>query len=126
MDLFINLSQIFLAAAMFDVWWLRYHTPGIFRGGDSKTMEEEFRVYGLPDWFRNLVRVLKLGAGGLMLVGLWSAPIAFFAGVGLAILMGGAVSMHIKVRDPLYKTIPSFSFLLLCLLVAYWHRPPFF
>lgn len=121
MDLFINISQIFLAAAMFDVWLFRYRTPGIFRGGDSQTMEEEFRVYGLPDWFRTLVRVLKLGAGVLMIVGLWSVPVAFIAGVGLTVLMGGAVSMHIKVRDPLYKSIPSFSFFVLCLLIAYWH-----
>jgi len=66
-----TLLQLFLAAAMFDVWLFRYRTPGAFRGGDAKTMEEEFEVYGLPDWFRKVVRVLKLTAGVLMIAGIW-------------------------------------------------------
>jgi len=120
--MFISFIQAFLAAAMFDVWLFRYRTPGIFRGGDAKTMEEEFEVYGLPDWFRSLMRILKLTAGVLMIIGIWFNLVALIAGVGLAVLMGGAVSMHIKVKDPLYKAIPSFSFFLMCLLVAWVHR----
>lgn len=118
----ITIIQIFLAAAMFDVWLFRYRTPGIFRGGDSKTMVEEFRVYGLSDGFRNLVRVLKLTAGVLMIAGIWSDLIAFIAGLWLAVLMAGAMSMHFKVKDPLYKAFPSTTFFLMCLLVAWMHR----
>lgn len=114
--------QIFLAVAMFDVWLFRYRTPGIFRGGDSTTMEEEFKVYGLPDWFRTLIRVLKLTAGVLMIAGIWVNLIALIAGAWLAVLMGGAMSMHFKVKDPLYKAIPSTAFFLLSLLVAWVHR----
>ena len=49
--------QGFIAAAMFDVWLFRYNRPLLARGGDAQTMVEEFRVYGLPDWLRQLVRV---------------------------------------------------------------------
>jgi len=113
--------QLFLAAAMLDVWLFRYRTPGIFRGGDSTTMEEEFRVYGLPDWFRSLIRVLKLTAAVLMIAGIWHPLVAAVAGVWLAVLMAGAMSMHFKVRDPLYKAFPATSFFLMCLVVTWTH-----
>ena len=81
-------------------------------------MAEEFRVYGLPDWFRNVIRVLKLTAGTLMVVGIWSGQAALIAGIMLFLLMGGAIAMHIKVSDPLYKSIPATTFFVLSGLVA--------
>ena len=103
---------------MYDVWWFRYRRPGIFRGGNSTTMEEEFKVYGLPDGFRKVVRVLKLTAGTLVLVGLLHPLPAFVGAFMLCFLMAGAVCMHIKVKDPLYKAFPSVSFLLMSVWVV--------
>ena len=123
MGLLVTLIQLFVAIAMLDVWLIRYNSPGRFRGGEAKTMVEEFQVYGLPDWLRQVVRVLKLSFGALMVIGIWVPELAVLAGIGLAILMVGAVSMHLKVKDPLYKALPSFSFLVLSLAVAYYHWP---
>jgi hypothetical protein len=123
MGVLLTLIQIFIACAMYDVWLFRYDKPQRARGGDAKTMVEEFRVYGLPDWFRNLVRVLKLSFGTLMVAGVWSATVALVAGVGLAALMGGAIAMHIKVKDPIYKALPATTFFLLSCFVAYAHWP---
>ena len=123
MDPWINVVQAFIAIAMFDVWLFRYDRPQRARGGDAQTMAEEFRVYGLPDWFRNVVRVLKLAAGTLMVVGIWSPQAALVAGMALVILMGGAILMHIKVRDPLYKSIPATTFFVLSGLVMLDHWP---
>ena len=77
--------QVFIAVAMFDVWLFRYNRPLRARGGDAKTMVEEFRVYGLPDWLRQLVRVLKLGSAVLMIVGIWYPMAALVSGAGLAV-----------------------------------------
>lgn len=118
MNYFTMFFQLFLGIAMYDVWWFRYRRPGIFRGGDTTTMEEEFRFYGLPDGFRKVVRVLKLSAGTLVLVGLFHPLPAFIGAFMLCFLMAGAVCMHIKVKDPLYKAIPSVSFLLMSVWVA--------
>jgi uncharacterized membrane protein YphA (DoxX/SURF4 family) len=123
MDPWINVVQASIAVAMFDVWLFRYNRPQRARGGDAQTMEEEFRVYGLPDWFRSVVRVLKLCAGTLMVVGVWSPEVALAAGVLLVILMGGAILMHIKVRDPIYKSIPATTFFVLSGLVVLDHWP---
>jgi di/tricarboxylate transporter len=123
MDPWINVVQVFIAVAMFDVWLFRYNRPQRARGGDAQTMAEEFRVYGLPDWFRNLTRALKLTAGTLMVVGIWFPQAALAAGIALVILMGGAITMHIKVRDPLYKSIPATTFFVLSGLVMLDHWP---
>ncbi len=124
MQWFLVISQAFIACAMLDVWLIRYNRPGIFRGGQAKTMAEEFEHYGLPVWFRNLIRVSKLSLGAMMILGVWQPLVAVIAGIGLAFLMAGAVSMHLKVRDPLYKALPSSTFLVLSVLVAYfqWSR----
>lgn len=122
MTILPTLAQIFIALAMFDVWLLRYDKPQRARGGDAKTMAEEFAVYGLPAWFRNVIRALKLASGTLMIVGIWYDQAAFVAGATLVLLMGGAIVMHIKVSDPLYKSIPATTFFLLSAYVAWVHR----
>ena len=123
MDPWINVVQVFIAIAMFDVWLFRYDRPQRARGGDARNMVEEFRVYGLPDWFRNVVRVLKLGAGTLMVVGIWSTSAALVAGTVLVVLMGGAILMHVKVRDPFFKSMPATLFFVLSGLVMLDHWP---
>ena len=121
MNLLVTIAQVFIAVAMFDVWLFRYDKPQRARGGEAKTMAEEFAVYGLPAWFRHVIRVLKLGAGTLLVVGIWYEPLALAGGLLLVVLMGGAIAMHVKVRDPLYKSIPATTFFLLSAFVAYAH-----
>ena len=111
--------QVFVAVAMFDVWLFRYDRPLRARGGDAKTMVEEFRVYGLPDWLRQVVRVLKLGSAMLLIAGIWYPPAAFVAAAVLVVLMAGAIAMHVKIKDPLYKALPATLFFLLNGYVAY-------
>lgn len=121
MDVAATLAQIVIAIAMFDVWLFRYDKPQRARGGDAKTMAEEFRVYGLPGWFLHAIRALKLTAGVLMIVGIWYGQLALLAGVLLIALMAGAIVMHVKVRDPLFKSVPATTFFLLSAFVAYAH-----
>lgn len=115
--------QLLVAFAMLDVWLIRYNSPGFSRGGDAKTMAEEFRVYGLPDWFRNLIRVLKLAAGGMMVLGIWWPECALISGSSLSIMMIGAMVMHFKVRDPIYKVLPS-AFFGLVSFIVFWNYFP--
>ncbi|MEM1178021.1 MAG: DoxX family protein [Acidobacteriota bacterium] len=114
-------AQVLAAVAMVDVWLLRYDKPLRARGGDAQTMVEEFEVYGLPGWFRNVVRVLKLSAGAMLVFGLWNPLVAFAGGALLAVLMAGAIAMHIKIRDPWLKSVPATFFFLLSGFIAYGH-----
>jgi uncharacterized membrane protein YphA (DoxX/SURF4 family) len=82
-------------------------------------MREEFATYGLPAWSCYLVGFLKVTSAFALLAGLLPA----FAGLVLpaatlvALLMAGAVAMHVKVGDPFKKSVPALSVLLLCAVI---------
>ena len=111
-------SQVIIALGILNVWLLRANKATNFRGGSARTMEEEFRAYGLSTNCMKIVKVLKLSFSGLLVLGVWFPLLALVGAVGMAGLMLAAVFMHCKVRDPLYKSLPAASLLLLCLLVA--------
>jgi hypothetical protein len=109
---------------MFDVSVLRYNRPLLGRRGDAKTRVEEFRVYGgVPHWFCNLVRVLKLSCAALLVIGVWIPMAALLGGLGLVVLMGGAITMHINVRDPILKSVLATGWFLVGIYVVYARWP---
>jgi uncharacterized membrane protein YphA (DoxX/SURF4 family) len=117
----IFLIQLFIAFGIYNVWLLRLNQPTKWRGGDASNMEEEFRVYGLSTSMMRVVRVLKLLAATCLVAGLWDPPLALVGAVGMAALMLAAVAMHLKVGDPLRKSIPAASLFLLSLIVVAVH-----
>jgi uncharacterized membrane protein YphA (DoxX/SURF4 family) len=103
---------------LLNVWLLRVGRPTSWRGGDAKNMREEFVAYGLPPWFMWAIGFLKVTLAILLIVGLWINSISRPAAIGVAVLMLGAVAMHLKVGDPWKKSLPAISLLVLCLVVA--------
>jgi uncharacterized membrane protein YphA (DoxX/SURF4 family) len=73
--------------------------------GDAKNMKEEFAVYGLPAWSVGVVGFLKILLAALLIAGIWLPAVTKPAAIGMAVLMLGAVSMHIKVKDPLQRSL---------------------
>jgi hypothetical protein len=119
MRLLVTACQLVVALGIFNVWVLRPAKATPFRGGNARNIREEFKVYGLPGWFTVVIGVQKLSLATLLLAGLWFPTLTRPAAIGLAVLMLGAVSMHVKVSDPLKKALPSVSVLVLCLVVAF-------
>lgn len=110
--------QVIIALGIYNVWLLRFGKATEWRGGTAKDMKEEFEVYGLPSWFVGLVGFLKLLFATLLIVGIWYQPVVRPAAIGMAVLMLGAISMHVKVDDPLVRSLPAFTMLVLCGIVA--------
>jgi uncharacterized membrane protein YphA (DoxX/SURF4 family) len=119
MQLIDSIIQIIIALGIFNVWLLRYGKSTGWRGGNAKNMKEEFTVYGLPNWMVGLIGFLKVLFAVLLIVGIWYPLVVRPAALGIAVLMLGAIIMHIKVKDPLKKSVPAFTMLVLCLIVAY-------
>ena len=109
--------QIIIALGIYNVWLLRSDKATEWRGGDATSMKEEFAVYGLPPWFMYVVGGLKLLLATALLVGIWVPALVKPAALGMAVLMVGAISMHVKVKDPWKKALPSFSMLVLSLIL---------
>lgn len=111
----VNAFQIIIAIGLVNVWIVRFHKPTKYRGAGAGNMADEFAAYGLPKWFMYLVGAGKILIATLMVVGFWVPVVVYPASALLVLLMVGAVSMHIKVRDPFIRSLPA----LLMLVMAF-------
>ena len=84
-------------------------------------MKEEFAAYGLPEWFYYLIGASKVGSAFALIYGIWNPTVALFAAINVSLLMVGALAMHIKVKDPIKKSIPAILMLVMSFVVAYAH-----
>ena len=112
-----NILQVIMAGGLINVWLLRFnkHTP--FRGGSSKSIIEEFATYGLPAWFSYLVGALKISSAILLIAGIWLPQLVLPVSSLVSSLMVGAILMHLKIRDPLIKSLPALLMLIIGLSI---------
>lgn len=102
-----HLLQILVGLGLLNVWLLRRQSATPYRGGASTTLQQEFAAYGLPAAAFYVVGTLKITAAVVLIAGLWMPlPVRPAALVVLA-LMAGAIAMHIKVGDPIMKSVPA-------------------
>ena len=99
--------QALVAASIFFVWVVRYDN-----------IIQEFKQYGLPDWLRDLVGILKLTFALLLLLGIQRAFLAMVGSLGIAGLMGCAFAVHLRVKNPAFKMLPALTLLVLSLIIA--------
>ena len=118
MHTFIFILQIVVALGLLNVWLLRFNRETAYRGGAARNMREEFAAYGLPAWFTYIVGFLKVAAALCLLIGIWIHPIVFPAAALICILMLGALAMHLKVSDPLKKSLPALCVLIMALIIC--------
>jgi uncharacterized membrane protein YphA (DoxX/SURF4 family) len=99
--------QALVAASIFFVWVIRY-----------ANIIEEFKHYGLPDWLRDLVGILKITFSLMLILGIERPQLAMAGGIGIAILMGAAFITHLRVKNPVFKMLPSLALLVLSVAIA--------
>ena len=74
--------QALVAASIFFVWVVRYFN-----------IVEEFKQYGLPNWLRDLVGILKMTFALMLLIGIDRGLFAVVGGIGL-LRVGGSLRQH--------------------------------
>ena len=94
-----------VAGSTFFVWVVRY-----------QNITEEFRTYGLPIWLRDLVGILKLS----FVIMLFSTDlsIVILGSLGIASLMFAALITHLRIKNPIYKMLPSISLMLISCIIT--------
>ena len=102
---------VLIGLTLLNVWLLRIDRPTNYRGGNAKTMRDEFRLYGLPDSVFYIVGVLKIGS-------VWQPQFLQPAAIVLSVLMLCTVGMHLRVSDPLQKAIPALFLFCLSLFLV--------
>lgn len=106
--------QLFVALGLLNVWLIRARSMTAYRGGSSNTLKGEFEAYGLPSWAFYVVGALKIGVAIALIAGLWRPSLVVPSAIALSVLMIGAIIMHMRVRDPLKRSIPATAMLAMC------------
>jgi uncharacterized membrane protein YphA (DoxX/SURF4 family) len=109
--------QVVIALGIFNVWIVRRNRPTAYRPEGARDIQDEFRRYGLPSWMWLAVGSAKIVLAAALLVGIFVPSVAPAAAGLLALLMVAAVGAHVKVRDPLVKSVPALLMLLLSTVV---------
>lgn len=99
--------QALVASSVFFVWVVRYANTA-----------QEFKLYGLPDWLRDLVGILKITFSLMLLIGIERLSLAFVGGIGIAVLMGAAFVTHLRVKNPVFKMLPSLTLMVLSAVIT--------
>ena len=123
MNTLVQICQIIVALGLLNVWLLRFNKPTAYRGGKAVNLPGEFAAYGLPAWSCYLVGFLKVASAIALLVGLLYPASVLSAALIVALLMAGAVAMHVKVGDPFKKSVPAILMLALCVVIIAGHWP---
>ena len=110
--------QLIVGLGILNVWMVRSGKATPYRGGSAKNLREEFAAYGLPFWFMCVIGVLKVGLALALLAAIWIRSVAQPVAIGLGLLMVGAFVMHLKVKDPIKKAVPSIAVLAMCAAIA--------
>jgi len=113
-----RISQSAAALWILNVWFRRFDKDTGYRGGGAKNMKEEFDEYGLSEQQMYAVGTVKVSLAILMLVGNFVPKLSRPASLLLGTFMAGAIGMHLKVNDPIKRSLPAISVLSLSLVSA--------
>jgi hypothetical protein len=119
MSILIQSFQFIVALGLINVWVVRNSQATAYRGGQAKNLKDEFREYGLPDWVYYVVGFLKLSSALVLMASFWWPALRLYPSMIVLALMLGAVTMHIKVKDPFKKSVPALFMLFMssCLVL---------
>jgi len=109
--------QVIAALGILNVWLIRPKKNTAFRGGGATDMKGEFAAYGLPGAAVPVIGTLKVLCALGLLVGIFYAPLVVPSASVLGFLMLGAFLLHLKVKDPFSRSVPSLLVLAMCIAI---------
>ena len=124
MENIAKIISVIIGLGLLNVWLLRFNKPTSWRGGRARNMKEEFGVYGLPSYVLYSVGLVKVTIGLLLISSFWlPQSVTHASTMVLSILMLCAVLMHLKVKDPIGKSLPAFMLLSFSVAVVIMTSP---
>lgn len=119
-DYIIVVLKVIVSLSILNVWLVQPKKPTKWRGGNAKTIFEEFEVYGLSKSFCYVIGALKVSLAFILLASIQFESLTLAGSLGLSVLLLGSIIMHIKVKDELFKSFPAFLFIVMNLIIAYF------
>jgi uncharacterized membrane protein YphA (DoxX/SURF4 family) len=110
--------HVSIIIGIFYAWTIGYRKESKFRPGKARNMKEEFIVYGLPFWLMYATGTIKIISSVLLILGFFYPIFLKPVAAVLCLVMGGAVLMHLKIReDKLIKAFPSYYLFCCCVFL---------
>lgn len=102
----LTLIKTFILSSVLFVWVIRY-----------QNIVEEFKQYSYPNWLRDVVGILKI----TFVISIMSSDphMIQIGSASISILMAAALLTHLRVKNPIFKMIPSFSLMSLNLIIFF-------
>lgn len=117
-----RLFIVLVSGTVFNVWLLNMDQASPYRGSAAPNLKEEFLAYGLSENIFYLVGGIKLLAALALFFGLRVKQTVVPSAQIIAVLMIGAIGMHLKVADPLLRSVPALGMLAMCLVILRLHK----
>ena len=117
MDFIVIFAKVIIFVAIINVWFFRFNKKTKYRGGDASSMKAEFENYGLSESMVYIIGGLKVLSALSLVLSIWIPQLALPAALLMAVLMLGAIIMHLKIKDSFLKSLPAIIFLLLSLFI---------
>lgn len=118
MDYLSIVLKCIVGLSILNVWLLRKGQSTPWRGGNATSLKEEFMHYGLSESTMKMVGTVKCLLAVALLVSIFLPILEMYSALGIAIMMLGAIGMHLKVGDPIKKSFPAFLFLALSIIIV--------
>ena len=100
----IEALKIIAAVSVFYVWVVRYDN-----------IKKEFKDYKLPSSFRGFIGIIKISF--TVMLQFDDNNLVVIGSLGIIILMLGAVTTHIKVKNPIKDVVPALTMLSIGLII---------
>jgi hypothetical protein len=117
MEYLVIAIKLVIGLSVLNVWLLRANKDTPWRGGSAKSLREEFAEYGLTESQMKLVGAIKIILALMILVSIFYEPLETIAAGGMAVMMTGAIIMHLKIKDPIKRSVPALTFLVLSVIL---------
>ena len=121
-DYILIILKLIVGLSILNVWLIQPKKATKWRGGNAKTINEEFEVYGLSKTLFYITGFLKVSLAIILLASIQYESLTLIGSIGLAILLLGSVIMHFKVKDELFKSFPALLFIILNVIIIILHR----
>lgn len=118
MKIFLILLQLVAGLGIYNVWLLRGGRHTAYRGKGAGSLKKEFQAYGLSKNFMYLIGTIKVLSATGLLLGIWYPALVQPSAIILSLMMLGAISMHLKVRDSFKRTVPALLMFATVFLIA--------
>ena len=111
-----------ISLIVLNVWFFRFNTFTIYRGGNATNMIEEFAVYGFSETVVYIIGGLKILAAFGFFFGFFFEKTILPSVSLMGTLMLGAIIMHFKINDEAIKFLPAGLLFISSLTVLYLHK----